>query len=273
MASIQYAKISVEDDDEITRDVVKSPWNSKGILGRMTWSWFSSVIDTGKDRPLQLEDLPQLAVQDTAEEIIDIPGLFAAVQSPYIAAAVFAFIYYSLQIGSAIVVRLLILELIEPTNEWIGYTFACALGISALLQAILLHQFFFLTNRAGTRARTLLSTALFKKLLLVKQGLVGSSAINLISNDTYKIEVALGFLLFLVAAPLLGIAVASLLYLNLGVSGLVGVGCMFLNVPLQIYFSKKITAFRKNTSKFTDSRTQSIKEFLKGIQVIKMYNW
>ncbi len=114
---------------------------------------------------------------------------------------------------------------------------------------------------------------LYKKLLRIKQNQLSLNAINLFSSDIYKIEFAIGWMMFLVGAPIVGIAVTIVLYLQIGVAAFVGVGCMFLNVPLQILFSRKLTTVKKEILKYTDERVRKIKEILVGAQIIKMYNW
>ncbi|CAF1191662.1 unnamed protein product [Rotaria sp. Silwood1] len=97
--------------------------------------------------------------------------------------------------------------------------------------------------------------------------------INLISNDVSKFEELSINVHHMWAAPLEAIIVFGLIWNEIGIPTLFGYGVLILLVPLQLFFSKKFAAFRKETIQWTDKRVKVINEILVGCQIVKMYRW
>lgn len=59
---------------------------------------------------------------------------------------------------------------------------------------------------------------------------------NLLSNDVSRFEMFILFLNFLWTAPVLTLIVAVLLWFETGMAGLIGIGVIFVVVPIQSEF-------------------------------------
>jgi ATP-binding cassette subfamily C (CFTR/MRP) protein 4 len=158
-----------------------------------------------------------------------------------------------------------------------AYLYACLLGVSGILQGIFHHGYFFGANRIGAHVRTLMNALIFDKLMRLRQSaLVDTTTgqiINLVTNDSFKMEVSCTLMFFLFGAPIIGIVAAIMLYRLLGVAAIPACATIFLMVPLQSWFSRKLAKYRRTTMGFTDQRVKVIKEILVGSQIVKMYNW
>lgn len=68
-------------------------------------------------------------------------------------------------------------------------------------------------------------------------------------------------------------AICVMLYFQLGVSSLAGVGFMIALAPVQTYLYKKLAGIRKVVAPIADTRIKTTQESLQGIKVIKFFGW
>ncbi|XP_052133191.1 ATP-binding cassette sub-family C member 4-like [Frankliniella occidentalis] len=73
--------------------------------------------------------------------------------------------------------------------------------------------------------------------------------------------------------PTLTLIIAYLLYAQVGWSAFVGIGAVFIVVPLQSYTGGLSSKFRHRIALRTDKRVRLMDEIVNGVQVIKMYAW
>lgn len=74
-----------------------------------------------------------------------------------------------------------------------------------------------------------------------------------------------------VVAPLQLALVTYLLWLQLSWSCLIGLGILFLFIPVQGVMGKLFQTVRSKTAPLTDRRIRIISEIVNGIKLIKMY--
>ncbi|CAF3656150.1 unnamed protein product [Rotaria sp. Silwood1] len=97
--------------------------------------------------------------------------------------------------------------------------------------------------------------------------------VNLISNDVSKFEELYKFIHHLWATPVEVLFVFGIIWNEIGIPTMFGYVVLLLQVPLQLCFSKKFGAYRKNTMRWTDERVKLTNEILVGGQIVKMYRW
>jgi ABC-type bacteriocin/lantibiotic exporter with double-glycine peptidase domain len=73
------------------------------------------------------------------------------------------------------------------------------------------------------------------------------------------------------ASPLFVVAVIVIAYLQLGPAALIGFGLLFLLIPMQIYFGKRVGRRKRTMMPKTDRRTELFSQVLNGIEVVKLY--
>jgi ABC-type bacteriocin/lantibiotic exporter with double-glycine peptidase domain len=287
----------------------QSPMARANFISRITWNWMTKIVNIGVSQPLEMNHLPTLGKADSAHflfnraleewiprgknlplEKIDtkpiykekiqeiVPLLKNGFLKVFLVNGLMELMYMALQIASSIFLKELILFLAGSNgNEGKAYMYAGLLGISAILQGVFHHGYGFGANRIGAHIRTLINVAIFEKLLRLKQSaLINTTTgqiINLVTNDSFKLEITATYLFFLFGAPIVGIVAIYLLYMQLGVAAFPASATIFLMVPLQSFFSGRFAKIRKNTMDFTDQRVKIIKEILVGSQIVKMYNW
>ncbi|EDW98328.1 probable multidrug resistance-associated protein lethal(2)03659 [Drosophila yakuba] len=162
-------------------------------------------------------------------------------------------------------------------SEKTAYLYAMGIVICMLVPVITFHPFIFYIFQVGTKLRLALSGLIYRKCLQVSKsssndGLRGR-AINILSNDLGRFDVALCFLHDTWKGPMESILIGFLMYREIGISAVIGVSFMLSFIPLQAWAAKKAAYYRQMTAERTDMRVKLMNEIIQGIQVIKMYAW
>ena len=66
---------------------------------------------------------------------------------------------------------------------------------------------------------------------------------------------------------------AAILWIYLGIPGIIGVGFCLLIFFVQLLFSPIHKRVWKKTSDVTDKRTGIVNDIISGIRILKLYNW
>ncbi|XP_030369552.1 probable multidrug resistance-associated protein lethal(2)03659 [Scaptodrosophila lebanonensis] len=158
-----------------------------------------------------------------------------------------------------------------------AYLYALGIVICSLVPVITFHPFIFYIFQVGTKLRLALSGLIYRKCLQLSKsssndGLRGR-AINILSNDLGRFDVALCFLHDTWKGPVESLLIGMLMYREIGISAVIGVAFMLSFIPLQAWAAKKAAYYRQMTAERTDLRVKLMNEIIQGIQVIKMYAW
>lgn len=129
----------------------------------------------------------------------------------------------------------------------------------------------------GTKIRLALSGLIYRKCLKLSKSSSndGSNgkAINIMSNDLGKFDICLVFLHDLWKGPVESLLLGTVMFLHIEYAAIIGIGFMFLFIPLQMWAAKKAAHYRIKSTEKTDLRVKLMNEIIQGIQVIKMYAW
>ena len=183
------------------------------------------------------------------------------------------------RIAQPLLIRQIVLYIKGQTglSTYAGYLFAIALCVSAILQAIINQQIFFRNTRIGMRARNTFSSIIYKHLLTINTAALhettAAQTINLVANDAGKFQELSMFVHALVMVPLEALVTFGLVWWNIGLPTLFGYAVLLSLVPIQLFFSRQFSRYRRATMQCTDKRVQTINELVNGCQIMKMYNW
>lgn len=253
--------------------------------------WVTPILSLGNKRTLAENDLDDLSVNDKCSFLLDRVNQYSSkwngtwhvlmrtFNKDFIMSILLVFPLVVARIAQPLLIRQIVLYIKDQTGlpSYVGYLYAIALCISAIVQAIINQQIFFRNTRIGMRVRNALSSIIYKHLLSINTAALhkttAAQTINLVANDASKFEELSiqihGFLFSLVE----GIAAFGLIWWNIGLPTLFGYVVLILVVPTQLIFSRQFSRFRKTTMLYTDKRVQTINELVNGCQIIKMYNW
>lgn len=167
------------------------------------------------------------------------------------------------------------LGLHAPVGQGVGY----ALGVTAMVfvSCVCLNHAFYQSTMTGAEARGILLKVLLDKSFLLaprsRKKFPPSKITSIMSTDVSRVDLGLGFSLYLVVVPIpIGISIGILVY-NIGVPALVGVGIMFAFMIFAGILGTLLFQFRTQAMKGTDMRVGYMKEVLTNLKMIKFYSW
>uniref|UniRef100_A0AAX7T614 ATP-binding cassette, sub-family C (CFTR/MRP), member 3 n=1 Tax=Astatotilapia calliptera TaxID=8154 RepID=A0AAX7T614_ASTCA len=174
--------------------------------------------------------------------------------------------------------KMLILFIKEKdVPNWWGYTLACLMFFTALLQTLILHHQFQYCFVTGMNVRTAVIGAIYRKALVITNAAKRSSTVgeivNLMSVDAQRFMDLTTFLNMLWSAPLQIMLALYFLWQILGPSVLAGVAVMIMLIPFNAFIAMKTRAYQVEQMQHKDARIKLMNEILNGIKVLKLYAW
>lgn len=165
----------------------------------------------------------------------------------------------------------------EDREAWKGYFYACLMLLTAMLQTLILSQYFHRMFIVGLRIRTALISAIFRKSLRMsnksrKDTTVGE-IVNLMAVDAQRFMDLTAYINLIWSAPLQIILALVFLWPILGPSVLAGLAVMIILIPVNGFIANKVKTLQIKQMKNKDERVKLMNEVLSGIKVLKLYAW
>lgn len=160
---------------------------------------------------------------------------------------------------------------------WKGYFYAFLLFLTAVLQTLVLSQYFHRMFVVGLRMRTALIAAIYRKALRMsnsarKESTVGE-IVNLMSVDAQRFMDVTAYINMIWSAPLQIVMALYFLWQYLGPSVLSGLAVMIILIPVNALLAGKVRNLQIKQMKNKDERVKLMNEVLSGIKVLKLYAW
>lgn len=240
--------------------------------------------------PLKAEVIEMETLEEDKEEVIiesynhtKNPGrLFRAMVSAYLPSVLFTallkLIYDVMQFISPLLLKLLI-QFIEDKTEysWRGMFYSVLMFILAMIQSLILHQYFQGCQLLGMRIRTSVTCLIYRKMLILSNTAKRSSTVgeivNLMSVDAQRFMDLMTYVHTVWSGPLQIIVALYFLYMELGPSIFAGFGVMIVLIPINALIAKKIRDLQVKQMNLKDTRIKMMNEVLNGIKVLKLYAW
>ncbi|RCV22675.1 hypothetical protein SETIT_4G239600v2 [Setaria italica] len=274
-----------------------------GLFRQLAFSWLNPLLRLGRSKALDLDDIPLIAGDDTAEHAsqkfaeawsrhvndkarsrrsVGSNSLALVLGKCFLGEILLTGFYAFLRMLSIAVAPLLLFAFVWYSNQeerdlGIGLVLVCCLLLIKLVESLSQRHWFFDSRRTGMRIRSALMAAIFQKQLrLSSQGRKNHSTgeiVNYIAVDAYRLGDAISWLHMGWSFPLqLVFAVATLFWaLKLGaLPGLVPLVIFgFLNVP----FAKILQGYQAKFMVAQDERLRSTSEILNSMKIIKLQSW
>ncbi|CAK9828719.1 Probable multidrug resistance-associated protein lethal(2)03659 [Anthophora retusa] len=158
-----------------------------------------------------------------------------------------------------------------------AYLYAAGVILCSVLLIFVIHPYMMGILHMGMKMRIACCTLIYRKALKLSRTALGETtigqAVNLLSNDVNRFDVAIIHLHYLWIGPLETLIITYFMYNEVQISALFGVAILLMFIPLQGYLGKKSSIFRLKTAIRTDERVRLTNEIITGIQAIKMYCW
>ena len=160
---------------------------------------------------------------------------------------------------------------------WKGYMYAILLFLTAVIQTLILSQYFHRMFVVGLRMRTALIAAIYRKALRMsnsarKESTVGE-IVNLMSVDAQRFMDVTAYINMIWSAPLQIVLSLYFLWKYLGPSVLAGLAVMIILIPVNALLAGKVRNLQIKQMKNKDERVKLMNEVLSGIKVLKLYAW
>ncbi|KAJ8365003.1 hypothetical protein SKAU_G00138340 [Synaphobranchus kaupii] len=155
----------------------------------------------------------------------------------------------------------------------------CSLGLFAgtLLSAFLRNIFSFEVSKVSLSVRAAIISVIYRKTLRVNSSTLASfslgEVVNFMSIDTDRLANFFNSFHELWSLPFQFAITLYLLYLQVGVAFLGGLGLALLLVPLNKVIATRIMENSKEMLRQKDTRVKLMSEMLIGIRVMKFYTW
>ncbi|KAI8123085.1 putative multidrug resistance-associated protein lethal(2)03659 [Lucilia cuprina] len=276
----------------------KNPYSSASFFSRWSFWWMKDLFRRGLKGPLEDEELYQHRKNLDSERVTEKFGRLwdeeRKRKNPSVVRMIVkAYGTVFLPLGILYSICESITKALQPLflgglvayfangqtaiSERSAYLFAGGIVLCSIVPVLTFHPFIFYIFQVGTKIRLALSGLIYRKCLQISKsasndGLRGR-AINILSNDLGRFDVALCFLHDIWKGPIESLVIGYLMYREIGMSAVIGVAFMLSFIPLQAWAAKKAAYYRQRTAERTDLRVKLMNEIIQGIQVIKMYAW
>ncbi|CAH1990666.1 unnamed protein product [Acanthoscelides obtectus] len=206
-----------------------------------------------------------------------LPALIKSFGPIYLFGAFLKLLQDLLTFVSPQILGLLILFVQDKQETWKGYFYSVLLLATAMLQTLLLSQYFNRMFVIGMRIRTALISAIYRKSLRIsntarKESTVGE-IVNLMAVDAQKFMDLTAYLNMIWSAPLQICLSLYFLWMELGPPVLAGLAVMITLIPINGFIANRVKTLQMKQMKNKDERVKLMNEILNGIKVLKLYAW
>ncbi|OXA62200.1 Multidrug resistance-associated protein 4 [Folsomia candida] len=273
-----------------------------GVVSRLFFFWIVPLFWKGRKKEIDIDDLANVPdvskseplcqqLQDTwdkecAKSFKDSnkrPNLFNAFLKTFgrryfSYVAVFAIDGWVVRIAQPLFLKYFIRSFNDKTVtiQW-QCAYAAGVCLSTILHILFNHPTGFKLCEQGMRCRVAVSSLIYRKALRLSKAAEGKSSVgqivNLLSNDASRFDYNLHFIAFLFVGPVQLLLFFYLLWEELGLACLAGVGYIVLLSPSQYFIGKLSAIFRVQIANQTDSRSKIMSEIIVAMRLIKMYGW
>ncbi|XP_052900938.1 ATP-binding cassette sub-family C member 4-like [Anopheles moucheti] len=284
--------------EAITRKLPPNPRQNANIVSTLTFWWTIDLFRKGYSKVLELQDLFRPLDVDRSDVLGDrLEKKWFEQQAgpgrPSLVKAIFKTFWREYGVlGFITIINDIVIRLAQPIFlGWLllyfrkdsevtresAFLYAGAIVLLNALSVITINQYVLGSFQNGMKVRIAVCSVIYRKALRLSRTALGDTApgkvVNLLSNDVNRFDIVSVFLHSMWSAPLLAIVIGILLYIEIGVAGLIGMVVIFIVTPIQSYTGKLTSRFRLQTALRTDERIRLMDEIISGIQVIKMYAW
>ena len=301
--------ITGEDDDDSEADsrasrkvdVRKRDSLLYNLWQGVTFQWIEPLLAVGNHRPLEQEDLYQLARPDSAVGIYSAFRLYWSAElakrkknsdyTPSLALVIcnafgypfFAVGFLKLVHDSCIFVGPLMLHRIisflgdasQPSS--VGFVCCLWLFLSQLTMSICLRSYFYWCFRTGMRLRSAIVTSVFCKALVLSTGVFSRRSAgeisNLMSVDSTRLQDLTPYLHSLWYSFFQVVVALYFLWQQVGAASLAGVAVIIITTPVTGKVSSYLKSLQRDISKLRDERIKLTNEVLSGMKTIKFQAW
>ncbi|KAK5801846.1 P-loop containing nucleoside triphosphate hydrolase protein [Linnemannia elongata] len=168
-------------------------------------------------------------------------------------------------------------ELETPEQVWVGVVLSLGLTAASIGASVGSAQFIQLVTNLGISLQSALVSMVYQKSLRLSSGARRGASVgeiqNLMSVDVAAIQYGIIYLPLMISTPFEIVLGLYLLYAQLGLSSLAGLGVVLFMTPVQGWLARMLSVAKGVKMEVMDERIRVLTEMLSSMQVIKLYHW
>ncbi|GAB4834515.1 hypothetical protein Ancab_032772 [Ancistrocladus abbreviatus] len=278
------------DDDDVT------PFAKAGLLSKVTFWWLNPLLRKGKKKTLEQIDIPKLRRRDQAgtcyyefKELLSRRKPKGSSHSPPVLSTLFLWQWKAISVAGVFALMkvlamsagpLILMAFIEVAegeeafkNE--GYALTAVLFLLKCIESVSERQWFFRMRLIGVRVMSMLSAAIYEKLLRLSSvaKITHGEVVGYVTVDAYRIGEFPYWFHQIWATSLqlcLGLIV---LYYCVGVAAIAAVIVIILTVIGNSPLAKLQHKYQFRFMVAQDKMLQAITEALMNMKILKLYAW
>ncbi|KAG0554912.1 hypothetical protein KC19_12G129500 [Ceratodon purpureus] len=267
-------------------------------LSRLTWLWMNPLLQKGHDSRLEVDDVPNLAVQDDAQNLYERytkhwsrsqgnnrvrSTLFRSFQREFLETGLLALCRACVMyVGPALIPTFVSFKTVAAAGEqngglWWGCLLVFALALSKGADVLASHHFNFQCNNLGMAIRSTMITVVYRKgVRLTNAARLSHGLGQIVNYMSVDVQVLADVILQVHNLWLLPIQVGIalvILFSVVGWSSLAGLLTMVSIVAYSTWSGGRQREFQALIMKAKDKRMKATSEALNAMKVIKLQAW
>ncbi|KAF7821792.1 ABC transporter C family member 10-like [Senna tora] len=295
-----YAPLNGESNDPGKTTYLNhvTPFSNAGFFSKMSFWWLNPLMEKGKEKTLEDEDIPKLRDADKAGScyLVFLDQLNAQKQKdPSLQPSVLRTIILchwreifisgffallkvvTLSAGPLLLNSFILVAEGKESFKYEGYVLAVSLFFTKIIESLSQRQWYFRSRLIGLKVRSLLTAAIYKKQLRLSNAskLIHSSGeiMNYVTVDAYRIgEFPYWFHQTWTTSVQLCIALVILFH-AVGLATIASLVVIILTVLCNTPLAKLQHKFQSKLMVAQDERMKASSEALVNMKVLKLYAW
>ncbi|KAL6615056.1 hypothetical protein ACP70R_037326 [Stipagrostis hirtigluma subsp. patula] len=279
----------------------RSLFKDVGLFSNISFSWMGPLLDLGKRKTLDLNDVPFLDDNDSVHGItpmfkqkiasISATGQYSDITTVKLAKAlvlttwkliVVTAVYALLRTVTSYVGPYLIEYFVgylyeSPRSTKRGYLLVLAFVTAQLMEGLSSRHLLFRSQQLGVRVRSALIAIIYQKgLALSSQSRQGSSSgelINVVSLDAQRVGDFNWSMHELWLFPVQIVLAMVILYCTLGLAAFAALAATVLAMLANIPLGKFEQNYQEKTMNAKDARMRAMSEILQNMRIVKLQGW
>ncbi|XP_042514256.1 ABC transporter C family member 5-like [Macadamia integrifolia] len=276
-----------------------TPYNDAGLLSLLTLSWLNPLLSVGSKRPLELKDVPLLALKDRAKANYKVlnsnweklkeenppskqPSLAWAILKSFWKEASFNAVFAGLNTLVSFVGPYLISYFVDylggnQTFRNEGYVLAGIFFAAKLVETITTRQWYLGVDILGMHVRSALTAMVYHKGLRLsstaRQSHTSGEIVNYMAVDVQRVGDYSWYLHDIWMLPLQIILSLAILYKNVGVASVATLIATIISIAVTVPLAKMQEEYQDNLMAAKDERMRTTFECLRNMRILKLQAW
>ncbi|WOL09549.1 hypothetical protein Cni_G18302 [Canna indica] len=277
----------------------QSPYGSASLLQIVTFSWLNPLFASGKRKPLEQDEVPDIDPGDSAEFLsrsfdscLDNVKEQYGLQTSSIYRAIFLFIRKKVAINASFAVVSAGASYVGPSliGSFVkflggerthglksGYILVLAFLGAKIVEIVSHRQWVFGAQQLGLRVRAALISHIYNKGLVLsnqsRQNHASGEIINYMSVDVQRITDLMWYLNIIWMLPLQIFLATYILHNNLGLGSFAALAATAMVLACNIPITRAQKYFQSKIMEAKDERMKATKEVIQNMKTLKLQAW